>query len=544
MKTAEKTRLERADFPEQAGVSSRGILEFIEDLAKSGIEAHSFMVLRHGKVAFETWRDPYAPGIPHTAFSISKSVTATAAGFAIEEGFMRLDTKLLDIFPEFRPAVYDERLEKITIWHLLTMTAGKDVSVLADKSKNRWKEDFFNARWYADPDDREWRYINDNPYMVCAAIRRTTGQTLTEFLTPRLYEPLGFSKIPFWETDADGTEAGGWGLFLTTEDIAKFIRCYHQGGVWNGRQVIPENCAREAVRKQVDNLRYHDDDNRAGYGYYFWRNAVVPNSYRADGLFSQFAIVFDDYDADFIITSCEINEQKVRDCIWRHFPAAFCEPCGRETYDELSPKMFLEPLPELPAKPHSPLEWELANSVIRFDKPLLANMIRFPVSMLPLASVYMSTDRAGNIDDLEFSFSTDECTLTWDEGGVKNTVVCGMDGTARNSKIHLGGIDFTARCSAAWEDDRTLKLWFRPLESVCQRRWTFVFHADGSVIATPRSQPKTKRMMEHMGNTSEDFLTNKAAALVVREVAYRINVVAEPVHRGKLVRKSPDSTEG
>jgi len=536
--TQEKTKLQRADFPEQVGVSSRDILAFIEDLKQSDIEAHSIMVLRHGKVAFETWRDPYGPDIPHTAYSISKSFTATAAGFAIEEGYFQLDTKLIDIFPEFRPTRPDAKLEKVTIRHLLTMSAGKDVSLFADKSKNQWKKDFFDAKWYADPDDRRWKYISENIYMVCAAIQRTTGQTVTEFLTPRLYEPLGFSKIPFWETDSEGLEAGGWGMFLTTEDIAKFIRCYHQGGMLDGKQIIPEWWAREAVKKQGDSMRYHEKDSCAGYCCCFWRNAAVPNSYRADGMFSQFGIVFEDYDAEFIITSCEINEQKTRDCIWRHFPAAFCGESGdRSQYEALKPKMFLEPLKELPAKPHSPLESKLENYRISIKKPRMVNMIGFPVSMLSLATVYMSTDRAGNIDGVEFSFSGDECTMTWNEGDVRNTVICGMDGEARNSPIHLGGVDFTARCSAAWKDERTLEVWFRPLESVCQRRWTFQFLEDGRVTAAPQSMPETKGMLEHMGNTAEDLVKGKAVAAVGREVLKRMHTVVESVHKGRLVSK-------
>ena len=207
----EKTALPRAAFPEQVGVSSEDILAFIDDLRQSDIEAHSFMILRHGKVAFETWRDPYTPDTPHTMYSISKSFTSAAAGFAIDEGCFSLDTKLIDIFPEYRPEAPDDRLEKVTIRHLLTMTAGKEVSLLSDKSKNQWKRDYFNASWYADPDDSTWLYISEGTYMVCAAIARTTGQSVVEYLTPRLFEPLGFSRIPFWETDCDGVEAGGWG---------------------------------------------------------------------------------------------------------------------------------------------------------------------------------------------------------------------------------------------------------------------------------------------------------------------------------------------
>ena len=127
--------LPRADFPEQVGVSSKAISELLDDFERSGIELHSIMILRHGKVAFETWRDPYAPDIPHTMYSVSKSFTSIAIGFAIDEGLLTLDTKVIDIFPEYRPQKYDENLEKLTVFHLLTMTADRLLDYSSDKHR-------------------------------------------------------------------------------------------------------------------------------------------------------------------------------------------------------------------------------------------------------------------------------------------------------------------------------------------------------------------------------------------------------------------------
>ena len=108
MAKMKKSSIQRAGFPEQVGISSAAIVDFIEDLNKCGIETHSLMFLRHGKVAFETWAEPYAPEIPHMMFSVSKSFTSTAVGFAIEEGLLSLETRLIDIFPEYTPKKKDE----------------------------------------------------------------------------------------------------------------------------------------------------------------------------------------------------------------------------------------------------------------------------------------------------------------------------------------------------------------------------------------------------------------------------------------------------
>ncbi len=184
--------------------------------------------------------------------------------------------------------------------------------------------------------------------------------------------------------------------------------------------------------------------------------------------------------------------------------------------------------------PHSVLEQTIAGREISFRKPTLINTVNFPVSMLPLASVYMSADRAGNIDKVSFQFEEDVCHMTWTEGEVTNTITCGMDGEPRHCPIHLAGIDFTARCSAAWESENSLAVWFRPMESVCQRRWTFVFEDGGNVQAIPRSNPSVRTMVKYLCDSMDDFIDSKAMSNAVKTAAMKMYGVVEPIHRGKF----------
>ncbi|MDR3313676.1 MAG: serine hydrolase, partial [Oscillospiraceae bacterium] len=142
-----KNALERALSPEAAGVSSARLAALVADAVEAGLELHSLMVLRHGKVAFESFRPPYAAGNPHVMFSVSKSVTSTAVGFALAEGLLTLESKVADLVPELRGDTTDENLENLTVWHLLTMTAGKLPSPMADKGKNRWVADYAESKW-------------------------------------------------------------------------------------------------------------------------------------------------------------------------------------------------------------------------------------------------------------------------------------------------------------------------------------------------------------------------------------------------------------
>ncbi len=532
MMQTEKISIERAKYPEEVGVCSKAIAAFIEDLNESGIEAHSLMILRHGKIAFERWAEPLGPDIPHIMYSVSKSITATAVGFAIEEGLLSLETKVLDIFPEYRPEKTDDNLEKLNVFHLVTMTAGKDVLTFSDKSKNRWVQDFFDARWAFAPGEF-WRYISENTFMLSAMLVRITGMSLTDYLTPRLFEPLGFGRVPFWEKDGYGIEAGGWGMYLTTEELAKVMLCYQQGGMFNGRQVIPATWAKQAGQKHVENLQYSDLSSTSGYGYGFWRNPV-PNSYRADGLFSQFGMVFEDSDACLVMTSCEIFEDKARDCLWRHFPDVFIEVSTQGLKDSLlAEQLKLKSLPNLAARPHSRLENKIDGKTLKITPNYLLEKAGLPVSMIMAPVLQMNFERLGDIKEVRFRFLDDVCEMTWREGMFKNTIECGMDGKPRFSKIRLSQFNFTACSTAAWENESTLSIWMRPLEAIGQRRIRFVFSGD-RVTIYPAGVPDGESTMKFLSGFVEFFVKPAVVVKAAKLVLSKSERIVEPKHIGRF----------
>ena len=272
--------IERATKPSDVGVSSKVVNEFLTDAHKVGYEFHSLMVIRHGKVAVEWYNEPYNKDTPQAVYSVSKSFTSTAIGFAISEGLISLDTKLVDIFPDYPPKKPDARFEKLTVRNLLRMSSGKQPSFLSDKGKVDWIEDYINSPWKFEPGEK-FLYVNENIFMLSAIINRVTGMSMREYLRPRLFEPLGID-FPFWETDRNGVEAGGWGLYLKTEDIAKLTLCYQQKGKYKGVQVIPEEWTVEATKKQIDNAQNRPGtDASFGYGYCFWKNSIDEDSFRA-----------------------------------------------------------------------------------------------------------------------------------------------------------------------------------------------------------------------------------------------------------------------
>ena len=557
-------KMPRAASPEEVGVSSGVLAQMMREAVESELEWHSVMVVRHGKVAYEDFRRPYSPNIPHVMFSVSKSVTSCAVGFAVEEGLLTVDDKVLDHIPEMRQyAPEDPNLERLTVWHLLTMTAGKLVSPLADKSKKRWVKDYAEGKWSYAPGEG-WNYSNESIYMLCVILKNVAGMCVVDYLMPRLFGPLGIPR-PFWEDDGCGVEAGGWGLYLTTEGFAKLVSCYARGGVFEGRQVVPAGWVAQSGLAQSEHSGDHREDEHGcnGYGYCFWLNKT-PGSYRFDGMFSQLGLVFPEHEACVVVTGGEVFSRSVLDCLFRHLPQLFEDhPNERSAFWEEAPLTLPDPpadslgtpvealsqnenIPGLPAYPaleaaerNPTMEEILEGRTVFFRSGALQlpKLLGFPVSVIPAAAFFMSAEKAGGIDRIRFRFQENTLKFTWNEGAQRNTVLCGMDGRARLCKITLGGVDFIVSCSAAWEGadsgENRLCLWIRPVNSVAERRLSFSFKGR-QVRMLPSSAPSIEVMGEYAAPFAAAMIPNPALAQYVAGRMGRIVAGAEPEHTGTL----------
>ncbi len=517
--------LPRAASPEEVGVSSAAIAGFVRDCEENGIENHSFMVIRHGKVAYEAWRTPYAADIPHTMYSVSKSILATAAGFAISEGLIKPDTKLIDVFPEYRPEKRDDALEAITLHTLMTMTAGKNVSLLADKTSKHWVRDFIETKQSYFPGEG-WSYISENTYCVAAMISRLSGMTITEYLKPRLYEPLGITSYQ-WERDPSGVEVGGWGLFLKTEDLAKIGVCYLNGGKFNGKQVLPKGWVTPATANHTAGIKNAPED---GYGYFIWPCSCDDSTYRFDGMFSQFAIIFEKYDAVVVMTNNEIDEGKALACFWQHFPEAFFD--GEAPQSEEIPEFI--PLEEIgPTERQNDLEEHLSKKTIKISSNPVTALSRYPLSVLTFPAVYMSADKAGPIDNVKLRFYEDECTMYWTEGDESNVIHIGLDGKPRKSKITLGKLNYTASSTAAWVDKNIFEIRIRPLETISQRILRFTFKGS-SVTVEPSSMPRLSYLCEELMPTVQNMMSEHIPTAMLKTVFLNSYKIVDTTHHGKL----------
>ena len=222
--------------PEAQGVDSAGIREFIEAANAQVNSMHSFMLVRHGHVVAEAWWQPESAEKPHVLWSLSKSFTSTAVGLAVAEGKLSIDDPVLKFFPDAAPPEPSANLRAMRVRDLLTMSTGHQDEVNLREATN-WVEAFLQHPVPHKP-GTHFQYNTPATYMLSAIVQKVTGKTVLDYLHPRLFEPLGIAA-PRWDTSPQGISIGGYGLFLRTEDIAKFGQLYLQKGQWQGKQLLP-----------------------------------------------------------------------------------------------------------------------------------------------------------------------------------------------------------------------------------------------------------------------------------------------------------------
>ena len=307
--------------PESVGIPSAAVQRLLDRLDESNTEMHGLMVMRHGKVCAEGWWTPYAPGLRHGLQSLSKTYAATAVGLLYTEGLIRLDERVIDIFPEDAPAQPSENLKKLTVRDVLCMGCGMDTMPAPSE---HWIRDFLHTPVNHEPGSC-FMYNSVGSSMLAAMVVKKTGQSLQEYLTPRLYEKLGMDPASTsWYCMPDGVECGGAGMFSTTENNLRLMKLYADGGQWEGERILAEDFVRLATSSQNDSSTESKGnpeayDNFVGYGFQIWM-CRPRGVYRADGAMGQFAVVVPDKDMIISVNETATGAhwaQNTLDILWQ-----------------------------------------------------------------------------------------------------------------------------------------------------------------------------------------------------------------------------------
>lgn len=302
--------------PADVGIPAAGLHALLDALDQSGLELHSLMVLRHGQVAAEGWWAPYSRNRVHLLYSLSKSFTSTAVGFAVAEGLVALEDRIVDLLPDHVPADVDPVVATLTLHDVLSMSTGH-------------REDTLERAWALEPHDlakgfmrlppeepvgSRHAYNNTCTYLAGLVVQERSGEFLLDYLRPRLLEPLGIEPGR-WDADEHGNALGFSGLHQRTEDLARFGQLLLQKGRWQERQLLPQGWVELATRKHIDNDLdpAGNIDWRQGYGYQYW---MAQHGFRGDGAYGQFCVVVPEADLVVITTACVEDMQGILTAVW------------------------------------------------------------------------------------------------------------------------------------------------------------------------------------------------------------------------------------
>jgi CubicO group peptidase (beta-lactamase class C family) len=345
-------RLPRS-IPESEGVSSAGILDFLNAIDTGKNEIHSFIFIRHGKIIAEGWWNPYGKELKHLMYSASKTFTATAVGLAVADNKLKLSDKIVSFFPGSLPDTLSDYMKMMTVRDLLTMSAGQDAEPRRGPNDD-WIRSFLSKAPVYQP-GTVFKYNNTATFMLSAIVQQVTGQTVFDYLQPRIFHPLGIHGID-WDLNPQGINLGLMGLRLRTEDMAKFGLLLLQKGVWNGKQLISREWIDEATSFKIANYDPKSkipkvlNDGAQGYCYQMWRGRY--NSVRLDGMAGQFVILLPEKDAIVVLTSNAANTQRELDLVWTYLLPAIKDSKALSPNQEMD-KALLIKLSSLAIQPSS-----------------------------------------------------------------------------------------------------------------------------------------------------------------------------------------------
>lgn len=426
MKTLPRIRMGEIGLP---AASARA---FLRRASECGL--HSFLFVRGGKVGAEGYWTPYAPAYPHMLHSLSKSFTSTAFGFAVQEGLLSLDDPVTKFFPEKLPSEPCENMRKMRIRHLLTMNTGHTVEpgVIDDGGSVDWVEKFLHSYVSNEP-GTGYLYSTAATYMVSAIIQKVTGQTVCDFLRPRLFDPLGFGEF-WWDTCPKGISTGGFGLNLQTEDIAKFGVFLANRGEFDGRQLLDPAWVDAATSWQVPTAKENTPDWAVGYGYQFWM-CNHPGTFRGDGAFGQLCVVCRPKNTVFACTGQIRDFQEIMDALYEYL------------IDPLSDEIL----------PETAEEAAFASEAAALTFPLPQGERTTPAAASVSGKTYEIAPNRFGIKTLSFRFG-EETTLTLETADGVSTLPVGfgefLDGeTAVPPRANVHSPFYhEVSCAGAWKD--------------------------------------------------------------------------------------------
>ncbi|MCL2494556.1 MAG: beta-lactamase family protein [Oscillospiraceae bacterium] len=290
-------------FPPLLGAVLENLYK-VKGLTGNGSHNDSMLVLHKGVIVYETYAEGWDEDIPHPMYSVTKSVMSALVGIAIAEGKIEgLGQKVVDFYPEApsKPG-WQESKADMTVGHLITMTSG----LPGDGDEGDWD------LWAKAPDSglaafltpqkaapgTQYNYSSgSNCQTLAGLLTRAVGMNLFEYAKLKLFGPIGMEPTAWMAAD-DGVNAGGFGLEMTSRDMARLGYLYLNYGRWENQQIIPAEWVVQTPPKSM---------SRKSYGHMWWNYPYQPfnGSFEANGLFGQYIAVLPEWDTVIVRTGSQ-----------------------------------------------------------------------------------------------------------------------------------------------------------------------------------------------------------------------------------------------
>lgn len=331
------------NIPENAGVPSDKILNFINHIEQQKLCIHSFMLIRHGEILAEGYYPPFKSDTLHRMYSTSKTFVAIAVGLLIDEGKLSLTDKIIDFFPEYCPDNIHPYVADMNIRDLLMMATPFSYNTYTRGDKN-WVWTFLNAE-PSHPAGTLYSYDTSGTVMLNGIVEKVSGMELMDYMRPKIFDHIGISESAHAIQRPEGGAWGGSGVLCSTHDLAKFALLLLNKGRHNGKQLISESYITEATSAQIDNqLSSSNPEFHYGYGYQIWRTRN--NGFATVGMGSQMSVCMPDKDMVFVVTADTQSVSEANSTIlallWNHlYPYVSDEPLPQNkiAHDMLTDKL-------------------------------------------------------------------------------------------------------------------------------------------------------------------------------------------------------------